>query len=57
MPKKMFLKLEGITGESQSPRHIGEIEISGFAWGEPKAGLVLARAEAAAFREKLYLTK
>ena len=31
----MFLKLDGVRGESNSPRHIGEIEISGFAWGEP----------------------
>lgn len=35
MQERMFLKLDGIKGESQSPRHIGEIEISGFSWGEP----------------------
>ncbi len=32
----MFLKLDGVRGESYAPRHIGEIEISGFFWGEPK---------------------
>lgn len=31
----MYLKLDGVRGESNSPRHIGEIEISGFTWGEP----------------------
>lgn len=30
-----FLKLEGIRGLSYAPRHIGEIEIDSFAWGEP----------------------
>ena len=38
MPQKMFLKLDGIRGESQSPRHIGEIEIAGFVCGEPESG-------------------
>lgn len=32
----MFLKLDGLRGESYAPRHIGEIEISGFTWGQPK---------------------
>lgn len=34
MPQKMFLKLDGVHGESKSPRHFGEIEISGFSWGD-----------------------
>jgi type VI secretion system secreted protein Hcp len=29
----MFLKLSGVRGESQNPRHYGEIEISSFSWG------------------------
>lgn len=29
----MFLKLSGVRGESQNPRHYGEIEINGFSWG------------------------
>jgi type VI protein secretion system component Hcp len=33
MKKKMFLKLEGIRGESQNPRYPGAIEISAFMWG------------------------
>lgn len=32
MQKKMFLKLAGIRGDSKSPRHFGEIELSSFAW-------------------------
>lgn len=28
----MFLKLEGLRGDSFAPRHIGEIELSGFNW-------------------------
>lgn len=36
MEQKYFLKLDGVQGESQSPRHIGEIEIFGFFWGEPE---------------------
>jgi len=33
MGKRFFLKLDGIRGESQNPRHHGEIEIDGFSWG------------------------
>ena len=29
----MFLKLEGVWGESKNLRHLGEIEIFGFGWG------------------------
>jgi type VI secretion system secreted protein Hcp len=29
----MFLKLDGLSGASTSPRHFGEIEISGWSWG------------------------
>jgi type VI secretion system secreted protein Hcp len=28
-----FLKIEGITGESQKDKHKGEIDISSFSWG------------------------
>jgi type VI protein secretion system component Hcp len=30
--RKVFLKLEGIKGESQTARHVGAIEVSGFFW-------------------------
>lgn len=36
MQKKMFLKLEGVQGESQNPRHVGEIEIFSMMWGGKK---------------------
>lgn len=29
----MFLKLDGIEGDSERPRHVGSIEIRGFTWG------------------------
>jgi type VI secretion system secreted protein Hcp len=29
-----FLKIDGIAGESQDPRHPGEIELESFSWGE-----------------------
>lgn len=32
MANKMFLKLDGVLGESTSPRHFGEIEITGWSW-------------------------
>ena len=33
MAHKMFLKLEGVRGQSENPRHHGEIEIYAFSWG------------------------
>lgn len=33
MLHKYFLKLDGVEGESKSPRHFGEIDLSGFTWG------------------------
>jgi type VI secretion system secreted protein Hcp len=29
-----FLKIDGIPGESQNPRHQGEIELESFSWSE-----------------------
>jgi type VI secretion system secreted protein Hcp len=29
-----FLKIDGIAGESQDPRHQGEIELESFSWSE-----------------------
>ena len=33
MRQKMFFKLDGVRGESENPRHYGEIEIVAFSWG------------------------
>jgi len=33
MAADMFLKLEGVPGESQDDKHKGEIEIDSFSWG------------------------
>jgi type VI secretion system secreted protein Hcp len=33
MRDNMFLKLDGVLGGSENPRHRGEIEISSFSWG------------------------
>jgi type VI secretion system secreted protein Hcp len=30
----LFLKIDGIPGESQNPRHQGEIEVESFSWSE-----------------------
>ena len=29
-----FLKIDGIPGESQNPRHQGEIEVESFSWSD-----------------------
>lgn len=33
MPADMFLKLDGIPGESQGHKHKGEIEVLSYSWG------------------------
>ena len=33
MAVDMFLKLDGIEGESKDAKHAGEIDIESFAWG------------------------
>jgi type VI secretion system secreted protein Hcp len=38
MAVDMFLKLDGIDGESQDAKHKGEIEIESFSWGASNAG-------------------
>jgi type VI protein secretion system component Hcp len=42
---KYFLKLDGIPGESQDPRHQGEIELTNFTWQhdgpDPSGGIGL----------------
>jgi type VI secretion system secreted protein Hcp len=41
MAVDMFLKIDGITGESTNPQHKGEIELESFSWGisNPNAGV------------------
>lgn len=38
MAVDMFLKLDGIKGESHDSKHIDEIEISSFSWGVSQQG-------------------
>src|SRR5687768_9548507 len=38
MAVDMFLKLDGIKGESQDSKHKGEIEIMSFSWGVSQTG-------------------
>ena len=38
MPADMFLKLEGIPGESLDSKHSGEIEILSYSWGASQMG-------------------
>src|ERR1700730_17378860 len=35
-----FLKLDGVTGESQKPNHSGEIDIMSFSWGASNSSSV-----------------
>lgn len=46
--RKMFLKLDGVAGASTSPRHFGEIEITGWSFGDSffrQGTLALAEAQ------------
>jgi type VI secretion system secreted protein Hcp len=38
MAVDMFLKLDGVKGESQDSKHKGEIDIESFSWGASNAG-------------------
>ena len=38
MAVDMFLKLDGIDGESKDAKHAGEIDIESFAWGMAQTG-------------------
>ena len=38
MPADMYLKIEGIDGESQDRNHKGEIEILSYSWGVTQTG-------------------
>ena len=46
MAVNMFLKLDGIAGESKDAKHKGEIDLVSFSWGETNTGGA-ARAGAA----------
>jgi type VI secretion system secreted protein Hcp len=38
MAAHMFLKLDGVTGESKDSNHAGQIEIESFSWGATQLG-------------------
>ncbi|HYN78560.1 MAG TPA: type VI secretion system tube protein Hcp, partial [Lamprocystis sp. (in: g-proteobacteria)] len=38
MAVDMFLKLEGVTGESQDKTHTGEIDVLAWSWGLSQSG-------------------
>jgi len=38
MANNVFLKLDGVLGGSEDPRHRGEIEVSSYSWGAAHAG-------------------
>jgi type VI secretion system secreted protein Hcp len=56
-----FLKIDGVAGESQDPRHAGEIEVQSFSWGEshlpPSAGTAASRPTIQDFHIVKYLDK
>lgn len=39
MQNNVFLKLDGVLGGSEEPRHRGEIEVSSFSWGGVGGGM------------------
>ena len=38
MPVDLFLKIEGVSGESPDAKHKGEIQLESFSWGESSPG-------------------
>ena len=50
--KKVFLKLDGIKGESTNARHAGEIDISSFYWGRSRSSTAAARSGRTIFGSK-----
>ena len=40
MALNIFLKLEGVDGESTVPNHVGEILVDSFSWGATNSGTV-----------------
>ena len=44
MGRSMFLKLDGVRGNSMKPGHVGSIEISGFTWGNERRQLAASIA-------------
>ncbi len=42
-----FLKIDGISGESQDAKHKGEIELASFSWGVAQPGAAAAAGRAA----------
>lgn len=50
MSRSLFLKLDGVRGESIKPRHYGSIDISGFTWGNERRTAVSSMAAPGKFR-------
>jgi len=50
-----FLKINGIPGESQNPRHQGEIEVESFSWSE--SYLASAGGTGKVHMQDLHITK
>jgi type VI protein secretion system component Hcp len=56
--KKVFLKLDGIKGESQAARHAGAIEVSSFYWGDGRtAALSIGKRRPLAAKDGLTIIK
>ena len=52
-----FLKIDGIPGESQDPRHPGEIKLESFCWGESHLAHAGAASAASPAIEDFHVVK
>src|SRR5687767_10856800 len=57
MAANIFLKLEGIEGESADSKHRNEIEIESFSWGMTSPGSAAANSPGKAVFQDLTVTK
>lgn len=50
MNRSLFLKLDGVRGDSTKPRHFGSIELAGFTWGNERRSVPSSMAAPGSFR-------
>jgi type VI protein secretion system component Hcp len=55
--RKVFLKLNGIKGESRDGRHAGEIEVSSFYWGSRQPASFTGSQHESAFKNGITVIK
>jgi type VI secretion system secreted protein Hcp len=53
----MFLKVDGVTGESQAANHVGEIDVLAWSWGQSQGARTARGAQPSLCIQDLSLTK